>query len=206
VGILGVQQRKHLERIKVSTERMGRLVDDLIQIASLEGNVSKLTLEEVDLGKVIQDAVGETKRQIMQKDIQLRLDLPEAPLHLSTDLRALRKVFSSLLNNAVQVTSPGGNVRLLARKESTDGEEDYVLVQVIDSGGGIALTDLPMIFSHRSPDAPIQGIGNGGVDLPGTKTLIEVMGGRTWVDSEPGQGAVFSVLLPIAPFVDGGAE
>jgi signal transduction histidine kinase len=88
---------------------------------------------------------------------------------------------------------------ITARLESSENKLDYVLVQVSDRGGGIALQDIPRVFGPRSQTVGIQGLGKNKVDFLRLKTLIEVLGGRTWVDSEPGTGSTFSLLLPAVP-------
>lgn len=78
--------------------------------------------------------------------------------------------------------------------------QEFILLQVRDSGGGIAEEDLPRVFTrlYRAENVLIQGVGDTGVGLSLAKTLTEANGGRIWVQSEPGVGATFSVLLPVA--------
>ena len=73
------------------------------------------------------------------------------------------------------------------------------MIQVTDSGGGISAEDLPRVFTrlYRADSVLIQGIGDTGVGLSITKTLTEAQHGRIWVESDPGKGSTFSVLLPI---------
>ena len=78
--------------------------------------------------------------------------------------------------------------------------EDFVLIQVTDSGGGIPEEDLPRVFSrlYRADNPLIEGVGDTGVGLSIAKTLTEALGGSIWVDSTMGEGATFSVLLPVS--------
>lgn len=198
IGILGKMQRKYLERIKVSTERLGRLVDDLSLMTSVESNPNQLNLESVDLITLVDSALQDTDEALREKKISLNLDLPSEPLVISTDQRALRIVLVKLLRNASSVTPNGGDVSLGARLERSETDQDYILLQVGDSGEGIAALDLPRVFSPRPAETILPGVGSDGADLPNVKTLVEVLGGRIWVDSEPGQGATFSVLLPVS--------
>jgi signal transduction histidine kinase len=198
VGILGVTQRKYLERIKVSTERMTRLVDDLLQVTLQDSHLIQYDLGEVNLSMILQSAISEAGQNLRQKNITLHMDLGEKPLFVYTDQLTLRSALAGLLANATTASPSGGSVNLNARVQSSEGEEDYVLVQIADSGGGIAPQDLPRVFSPPDVDLRIAGLGDGGADLSGIKTTIEAMGGRTWVDSEPGMGATFSVLLPVS--------
>lgn len=204
IGILGATQRKYLERMRISTDRINRLIDDLVQVASPESNATHLEFEEVDLAQVLQRAIAEYNRRLHERRISLRLDLPQKPLRISSDRHALKQVFDQLLQNASAASPAGGNVQIKARLETSEGELDYVLVQVEDSGGGITAQDLLGVFSQQ-PGAPkIQGLGSSGADLSRMKTLVEALGGRAWVDSVLGQGSTFSVLLPVMPLLESG--
>ena len=204
IGILGANQRKYLERMRISTDRINRLIDDLVQVASPESNATHLDFEEVDVGQMLQRAAAESNRLMHEKRIALRLDLPQQPMRISSDRHALKQVFSQLLNNAGSVSPAGGSVLVKARLEALEGNLDYVLVQVADSGGGIAAHDLLRVFSNQPGAVAIEGLGSSGTDFSRVKTLVEALGGRTWVDSEAGNGAIFSVLLPVTPLLESG--
>jgi signal transduction histidine kinase len=199
IGILGATQRKYLERIKLSTERFSRLIDDLVQTSMAESNPTRIEHEEIDVGAVIQTAIKEANRTLQMKRVALKTNLPDQPLKIISDPNALRRVITQLLQNAGSVTPEGGEMGIAARLESSENKLDYVLVQVSDRGGGIAPQDIPRVFAPRSKTAGIQGLGKNNVDFLRLKTLIEVLGGRTWVDNEPGLGATFSILLPAVP-------
>jgi signal transduction histidine kinase len=198
VGLLGTLQRKFLERVRASTERMRGLLDDLIRIAVIEGGKLELDSVLVDIGAVIDSAVASTRGQIQEKGISLRLDLPDELPKLHADQDALEQVMIHLLQNAGWVTPPDGMIELRAAVEESE-EQPYLLLQVTDSGGGIAPDDLPRIFfRHFRAESPlIQGIGDKGMGLSIAKVLVEAHGGRIWVDSLPGETSTFSVLIPV---------
>ncbi len=207
LGILGSKQRKFVEKIRVAIQRMSRLVDDLIQRAALElFQVQKQTVEEIDLSLAIDEAVAHTGSQLREKNIALRIEMPEELPHLYADPNILRKIFVSLLQNAGNVSPANGDIYLKARLESGDSRVDYVLVQVSDSGGGIPVDELPHLFSpvhqaRQSDSGTGQAaafFGHNGTSLASVKKLVESIGGRILVDSQVGQGATFSVLLPVA--------
>ncbi len=164
-----------------------------------ESNPTRLEREEIDICGVIQTAIKEANRTIQMKRVALKSNLPDQPLKIVSDSNALRRVITQLLQNAGSVTPEGSEMGIAARLESSENKMDYVLVQVSDHGGGIALQDVPRVFAPRSKTADIQGLGKNNVDFLRLKTLIEVLGGRTWVDNEPGVGATFSILLPAVP-------
>lgn len=199
VGILGALQRKFVERIKASTERIGSLIDDLIQMTTLESGLADLKPELVDINSVIDNAMSYTSSQLREKNITMRLDLPRtlAPIH--ADREALAQILIHLLQNAGAATPNEGNVTLKVQTRQEDGH-DFVLIQVTDTGGGIPSDDLPRVFTrlYRAENVLIQGVGDTGVGLSIAKTLTEAQHGRIWVESEPNVGSTFSVLLPIA--------
>jgi len=199
VGILGALQRKFVERIKASTERIGNLIDDLIQVTTLETGLNDLKPEPVDLNLIIDNAMSYTSSQVREKNISMHLDLPKNVGSIYADREALQQILIHLLQNAGAATPLEGTVRLRVQTRSEEGRE-YVLIQVSDTGGGIPAEDLSRVFTRlfRADNVLIQGVGDTGVGLSIAKTLTEAQKGRIWVDSEQGAGSTFSVLLPIA--------
>ena len=199
VGILGTLQRKFVERIKASTERIGSLIDDLIQVTTLETGLNELKPEPVNLDLIIDNAMSYTSSQIREKNISLHLDLPKNVAPIYADREALQQILIHLLQNAGAASPLEGTVHLKVHTKAEDSKE-YVLIQVTDTGGGISPEDLGRVFTrlYRADNVLIQGVGDTGVGLSIAKTLTEAQKGRIWVDSQPGVGATFSVLLPIA--------
>jgi len=199
VGILGALQRKFVERIKASTERIGNLIDDLIQMTTLETGLNELKPEPVDLNLIIDNAMSYTSSQVREKNISLHLDLPKNVAPIYADREALQQILIHLLQNAGAASPVEGTVHLRVQTKAEDSKE-YVLIQVSDTGGGIPREDLPRVFTrlYRADNVLIQGVGDTGVGLSIAKTLTEAQKGRIWVDSEAGTGSTFSVLLPIA--------
>lgn len=199
VGILGALQRKFVDRIKASTERIRSLTDDMIQITTLETELNDLNLESVDLNSIIDNAMSYTSTQVREKNISIHLELPKTLAPIQGDREALQQILIHLLQNAGAATPFEGSIRLKVQTQSEDNLE-YILIQVADSGGGIASKDLPRVFTrlYRADNVLIQGVGDTGVGLSITKTLTEAHHGRIWVESEQGVGSTFSVLLPIA--------
>jgi len=199
VGILGALQRKFVERIKASTERIGSLIDDMIQVSTLETGLSDLNPEAVDLNLIIDNAMSYTSSQVREKNISMHLELPKDVAAIHADREALQQILIHLLQNAGAATPVEGTIRLKVQTRSEKGQE-FVLIQVSDSGGGISTDDLPRVFTrlYRADNVLIQGVGDTGVGLSIAKTLTEAQNGRIWVESDPGAGATFSVLLPLA--------
>ncbi|MBC6940788.1 MAG: hypothetical protein DWB59_12330 [Anaerolineae bacterium] len=189
VGILGALQRKFVERVKASTERIGSLIDDLIQMTTLESGLADLKSEAVDLNGIIDNAVSYTSSQIRERNISLRLDLPRSLSPIHADREALQQILIHLLQNAGAASPLEGNVTLKV-KTRVEEDQEYVLIQVTDSGGGISPEDLPRVFTrlYRADNVLIQGVGDTGVGLSIARTLTESQHGRIWVESSPKAG------------------
>jgi len=198
VGILGALQGKFIERIKASTERIGGLVDDLIQITNLDTGKMEFKAESIDLNLIIDNAMAYTGTQIREKNITLRLDIPEAAPRVQTDRDALQQIFIHLLQNATAVTQAEGIITLRVQLQN-EAVEHFLSIQVTDTGGGIASEDIPRVFArrYRAEHSLIQGLGDTGVGLSIAKSLTEAQGGRIWVETEAGTGSTFSVILPV---------
>ncbi|MCC6299782.1 MAG: hypothetical protein IT314_10820 [Anaerolineales bacterium] len=207
VGILGALQRKFVERIKSSTERIGNLVEDLIQVTTLETGLNELKPEPVDLNLIIDNAMSYTSSQVREKNISLHLDLPKNMANIHADREALQQIMIHLLQNAGAASPVEGTVHLRVQTRAEQGNE-YVLIQVSDTGGGIPAEDVGRVFTRlfRADNVLIQGVGDTGVGLSIAKTLTEAQKGRIWVETEAGVGSTFSVLLPIASNAPARAE
>lgn len=197
VGILGALQRKFIERIKASTERIGGLINDMIQLTTLEVGLSDLKPEAMDLNLIIDNALAYTSSQVREKKIAIHLDLPKNVAPVNADREALQQILIHLLQNAGAATPMEGTIALKVQTTVDEGRS-YVMIQVTDSGGGIPDEDLPRVFTRlfRADNVLIQGVGDTGVGLSIAKTLTEAQHGRIWVESQPGAGATFCVLLP----------
>jgi signal transduction histidine kinase len=202
VGILGALQRKFLERVKASTERMGTLLEDLIRVTSIDSGTLRLESAAVDVSGVIDEAIMACSAQFRDKGISLLMDVDEALPSLKADRDALQQILSHLLLNACLASPPEGEVSLSAGELSDNGDR-RVLLAVRDTGGGIPPEEQGRVFSrlYRADNPLIPGLGETGVGLSIAKVLVESHGGRIWVETEAGVGSTFNVLLPagIAP-------
>jgi len=198
VGILGNMQRKFLDRIKTASQRLGGLVDDLIQITTLEIARLEIKPELIDLNLIVDNAMAYTSSQIREKNITLRLDVPDPSPQVQTDREALQQILIHLLQNASSASLVEGTVSLRLQLQTEDNQ-DYLLIQVTDTGGGIQAKDIPHVFQrrYRADNVLIQGLGDTGVGLSICKSLVEAQNGRLWVETTLGVGSTFSVLLPV---------
>ncbi len=199
IGILGALQRKFVERIKSSSERMKKMIDDMIQLTNLETGLIDLNPEPIDINLIIDNAMSYTSSQIREKNITIHLDLPKRIPAMHTDREAMQQILVHLLQNAGAASPAEGTIRLKVEARSEEDGIDLILLQVTDTGGGILAEDLPRVFTrlYRADNVLIQGVGDTGIGLSIAKSLTEAQNGRIWVESEAGSGATFSVLLPV---------
>jgi signal transduction histidine kinase len=199
VGLLGAVQRKFLERVKASTERLATLMNELVQVLTIDSGQVDQTLSPVDLEEIIDEAVGNIIAQISEKNITMRVDLPEKLPEIKANKDVMQQILANLLENACVVTPEDGEIRLFARIERKENEPNLLHVSVTDQGGGIADEDIPRVFTRRYKieNPLIQGIGDTGVGLSIVKSLVELQKGRIWVDTQEGIGSVFSLLIPL---------
>lgn len=205
VGILGALQRKFLDRIKASCERMEALLDDLINITDIDSGSLRIVPETVDVMAVVEDAIMSCGAQFRDKGINLRLDVSENLPPISADRDAIHQIVLHLLSNAGNASGADGEVMLKVREETGPAYNGHpssaLLLAVRDSGGGIAQEDQPRVFNRFwRADAPlIAGLGETGVGLSVAKALVEAHGGRIWLTTDAGKGSTFTVLLPLDP-------
>jgi len=175
--------------------RMYRLVLDLLTLTRLEGGTADLRREPVDLQAVLQHLVEKFAPQARQANVSLRLEM-SAACWLIGDGDRLAQVFTNLVDNAIKFTPPGGQV--VVRGAVNQG---MVVVQVADSGAGISAADQQRIFErfYQVDRARRGGSGRGaGLGLPIAMQIVLAHAGEIQVQSQPGQGSLFSVRLPLA--------
>jgi signal transduction histidine kinase len=192
-------QKNYIDRIHESAGQIKELANDLAQSIEPAANLVELAPRQVAINPVIDLAVNVVAPYIHEKGIDLKVKLPDVEAFLYADRDALQQIMTYLLQNAVAVTPTSGIIRLDAEISTSEEEGPYLIVQVTDEGGGIPVSEISKVFDreYRTEHPSIPGIGDRGVGLAITRTLVEAHRGRIWVDSnEPGT-STFSVLLPI---------
>ncbi|WP_448334930.1 ATP-binding protein [Bellilinea sp.] len=198
-GSLSAQQRKFLERIRSSSDRMQSLLDDLLQTSVFNISPIDLAPQPLDVETLLDHAITDMSDLLREKEINLLMELPPDLPTFYADRDALHQVLIHLLQNAGSATPPEGNITLKVKMEQGEKNTLFVLFQITDEGGGIAADELSRVFSRRlKNDAPpIRGVGDSGVGLAIAKTLVEAHGGRIWVESDGEKTSTFSILLPV---------
>ena len=182
------QVRVSLDIVAAETDRLERLVGDVLDLAKLQADRFTVRQEEVDLGRVLDHAYGAFAEEARRREIDYRLDtVDEAPVIVSDGDRVLQ-VISNLLSNAFRWTPDGGRIEL-----GLAAANGVARVDVVDSGPGVALGERERIF-----DAFISHDVNGtGLGLPIAKELAVALGGRIELETELGSGSRFRLVLPV---------
>jgi signal transduction histidine kinase/CHASE3 domain sensor protein len=198
-GALTSEQDRFLSIVQRSSERLQRLVGDLLFVARLDANGLQLQLDDVDLDDVLTEAVDSAAALARTREIDLVHDAEPMP-PVAGDRERLGQVVGNLLSNALKFTPAGG--RVVARV-FPDG--DRAVLEVEDTGIGIPEAEQERLFQRffRSSTATAQAIPGTGLGLVITKAIAEAHGGEVSVRSSPGEGACFRVELPFAAHTSG---
>jgi len=200
-GAIGALQRKFLERILSSTERLHSILENLVRVTKNgDGSVETFPQSSIELGAIIDGVISDISTQLREKNLAMQLDMPDEMPQIIADQETVQQIILHLLQNAVTATPKDNTIGLRVRLQK-DQENDFLHLQVTDQGGGVRPEDMQRVFARRyRADRPIiQGIGDTGVGLSIVKSLVESQSGRIWIDSTPGQCTTFSILLPLHP-------
>jgi signal transduction histidine kinase len=207
LGILGVKQRDFLQRIQANTERMGGLLEQILQMTIVQEPQTTPEEEMVNVREVLETAVNGVVSHLRDKNLQLDLDIDQDLPALPVNRTALHQIFSNLLSNACLASGKNGRVVATAYAQSIPDNKNninelirFIQINISDSGSGIQQQDLPLVFTaHYEAERPlIAGLGDTGAGLSMAYELTNTNGGRLWVESQLGNGSTFSLLFPIA--------
>jgi signal transduction histidine kinase/CheY-like chemotaxis protein len=198
LGDINEKQKEYISGILNSGRRLLSLVDDILDLSTLESGKMTLELSDFPLHESLYDSMMMFKEKSFKNKIALHLDLDEqADISITADQRKLKRIMFNLLSNAVRLTPEGGSVAVSAK---TVG--DFIEITVADTGRGIKVEDMPKLFQAptltESYDQ-INSIEYEGVELGlvMSRHLVELQGGRIWVKSYFGMGSRFTFSLPL---------
>jgi signal transduction histidine kinase len=184
--------RRPVERIQKSADRMNRLIRDLLDLAKLDGGHVSIQPVAHDVAGLVSDALELLREEAAEKSLRLEQGIELGVERALCDRDRILQVIANLVGNAIKFTPAGGEITLRAQPWGRE-----VLLSVRDTGPGIPEDQRSRIFERywQAKETAHQGTGLG---LSIAKALVEVHGGRIWVESEVGEGSTFFVTLPMA--------
>ena len=199
---LPAQARAHLEVVVRNTERLQRLVGDLLHAVQVDEDALHFERVETDLTQVVRQAVLAAEPAARASQITLRVEAPPR-LPLKVDPQRIAQVVDNLVSNAVKYTPAGGEVVVQVGIDA-----NRVEIAVMDTGVGIDAADRDRLFTRffRARQAAEQSIQGVGLGLNITRSIVEGHGGRIDVESEIGRGSTFRVRLPLSGSPDLGSS
>jgi signal transduction histidine kinase len=188
----GRRDRRHVEAIRRSAERMNRLIGDLLDVASIESGRLFVEPQNHLVRPIIEEAVLACRPQAGEKTLRVEEQIPPDDFAAVCDRERVVQVLGNLIGNAIKFTPEGGSVRV-----SAEPVGDEVLFTVRDSGVGVSAKQLPHVFDRFWQASPKARLGSG-LGLTIAKGVVEALGGRIWVESRPAEGTAFFFTLPLA--------
>jgi signal transduction histidine kinase len=201
-----IDDRSGIERsarvINTESNRVLRLVEELLDLSRIESGQASMLQEEVDVAELFDHVSEVFELRAEDSGVELVVAKP-GPARIRGDFDRLGQVLNNLLDNAFRHTPRGGVVRLAA-EPSAGGA--FHRISIADSGTGIARDDIPHLFERFYRGTNGSGNGKGyGLGLAITREIIRAHGGDIWAQSEPGRGTVFTFTLPTAGLAAGRA-
>jgi signal transduction histidine kinase len=193
-GELNPKQAEYVSDVVDSGQHLLALVDELLDLAKVETGTLELEAGRVDLAGLLGGSLALFEEQAGRQSISLALDVSPGLGVIEADPRKLKQVMFNLLANAVRFTPSGGRVVLGARRAG-----GRVRISVSDTGPGIAPEEREAIFEEFRQGSAGDDAGGTGLGLPLARRLVELHGGRLYVESESGRGSIFTVDLPVRP-------
>ncbi|MFW5888087.1 MAG: sensor histidine kinase [Patescibacteria group bacterium] len=192
---------EYIESITAATDRLGHLVEDILDVSRIEQNRIDINWEELDPGQIIEEVINQFKFRAKEKGLKLYSKEAESEAKqavISADKNRFTQVITNLVSNAIKYT-PSGEV---AVKLQLDEEKKNVLIKVRDSGIGMSAQERKKLFKKfsRIKNKTTSQVVGTGLGLWITKRLVDLQKGEIWVDSIEGEGSEFTVKMPVKKF------
>jgi two-component system phosphate regulon sensor histidine kinase PhoR len=186
--------RDRLSKIEVETGHLIQMVNELLDLSKIESGSVPLLLDDVDMGRVARTSAERLRPFAERQGLRLSFDLPERLPPVRGDEDRLGQVVVNLLHNAVKFSPNGGEVVVGVRDAGTE-----VVTWIRDPGIGVPAGDRARIFErfYKVDRARVRGRGGTGLGLAIARHVVEMHGGRIWVESEEDDGSTFSFAIPL---------
>jgi len=182
-----------LRIIEEEAQRLAKIVEDMLDLSRMESGKVEVRKTDIDLRRVIKDVAQVLAPSARKKYIRMDAPLEGGPMTIHADEGMMKQLFLNLVGNAIKFTPEGGLVSL-----AVEDNESTVEVSVTDTGIGIPAAKIQRIFDefYQVDSSPTRRFGGVGLGLAIARNIVEWHDGKVWAESEPGQGARFTVRLP----------
>ena len=188
--------KEYLERAYTSTERLINLVNDMLDVSRIEAGRVELSLDEVSMADLADEVMHEVSANADERGLEVVVEGADDLPSVKADKDKIHQVLINLVGNALKFTERGGKITV-----GFETKSDFVVVHVRDTGKGISKEDQAKLFSKfgrlEHSMVSVAEAGGTGLGLYICKQLVDMHGGRIWVESEKGNGSTFSFQLPI---------
>ena len=191
---LTAKQRRYLETVRKSADSLLVIINDILDFSKIESGKMRLEITDFDVREVVGDTLQAMAVQAREKRLELMYHIyPTVPKRLKGDPHRLSQILVNLVGNAIKFTEHG-EIVVQVKQERRSGEKSSLLWSVRDTGMGIPREKQQQIFEAftQADLSTTRKHGGTGLGLTITKQLVQMMGGRVWVESEPGIGSRFS--------------
>ena len=188
--------RDRISKIEVETGHLTQMVNELLDLSKIESGSVPLLLDDVDLGRVARSSAERLRPFAERQGLRVVFDIPEKVPPVRGDEDRLGQVVINLLHNAVKFSPNGGEIVVGVRDAGAE-----VVTWVRDPGVGVPANDRARIFErfYKVDRARVRGRGGTGLGLAIARHVVQMHGGRIWVESEEGAGSTFSFAIPLVP-------
>lgn len=196
------KRKEFIVKILNHSNRLSRLVSDLLELARLESGDVELTMSPCHLSEFYEQIMDVFEPVLEESGLVLKWDIPDDLPQVNVDHQLFMQVLVNLIDNAIKYTPDGGEIDISAEINTTDTENvDELVVHIKDTGIGIPSDSQSRVFErfYRVDKGRARKMGGTGLGLAITKHILLCHNGRIWLESELGQGTVFHFALPIMP-------
>jgi signal transduction histidine kinase len=188
------EKQEYLEIIEGESERLTRLIENVLDYSRIERGVKKYEFSHIDIREVIEKVVQSMMFQIRQQGFRLHTQIPDDPLIMRADPDAIHEALVNLISNSIKYSTSRKVIELTVKAENAQ-----VRFSVQDYGIGIAGEEQDKIFDtfYRSNDKYVQSSGGAGLGLSIVSHIVKAHQGRIHLDSSPGKGSTFTLILPM---------
>ena len=192
--LTGQQHAEQLDMIIRNATKLKTIVESMSDVDNVQHGAARLRSQQASMTKIIDDVIATFQDEANSRNITLRSEAGSSPHHLDADIVKLSIALSNIVKNALQFSEPGGQVTIHLQEEAGQYK-----VTVMDDGIGIPARDLPRVFERffQVESHLTRHYGGMGLGLSVAKAMIELHGGRIWVESEEGKGSKFIFTVPI---------